>query len=163
MIQWDTDADISIIGKHEVFIRRSQTPRSKVNSSQINIVTRLGDYCPINDVRLSCEGQRVQKMVDECSFCGPIARVFTKNVHIDIYNMHLKTNGSRPNYLLDEALDYGPPQVVPVNIIFPLRICTFMGLRVLCPNNPTDYLLRKYKYLERPHRQCVNGTWSKTK
>ena len=161
MLPWDIDIDIGILGANEALLRHLVTPYSQFNQSDINLVARPGDYCPTNGDRRSCKGQKVNYMVDSCSFCGPMARVISMDSFIDIYRAQLKRDTSiNKLYFFDEgSVDDGPAKKIPLNVIMPLKTCKFMGLTVLCPNQPEKCLTNNYGNFKKPAYTCVDGKW----
>ena len=61
-----------------------------------------------NRIRYNCDGKRVDRLVDDCSFNGPIGRLIyrplsklkKRYLHIDIYLYHQENNAKKERNLL---------------------------------------------------------------
>ncbi|CAL8073199.1 unnamed protein product [Calicophoron daubneyi] len=152
IIPYDSDMDICILGSDADKLRKLATDRKDIRINQFNLVTRPADHCPFSTgSRLTCKGRKVNAMVDTCSFCGPLARMFYEyGIYIDVYVTYLQFNNDSRNSPLrfgyfDEGWQEGTysEEVMSLDHLFPLESCHLMGLIVPCPHR-TKVLTEHY-------------------
>ncbi|KAF8569362.1 hypothetical protein P879_04570 [Paragonimus westermani] len=171
-IPYDHDADIAVIGSQADLIRSLSVHWSNVNASRPNLISRPGDYS-INDhgSRLNCQGIPVHYQLDPCAFFSPIARLISGYfTFLDVFLVHprlvMDTNddGRTQLWLFDEEADAdkGVSLSYPLDAVFPLNTCQFIGLRLPCPRKPEVVLTHLYgPDFIRPSKKCnqVFGFW----
>ncbi|KAF6771441.1 hypothetical protein AHF37_10298 [Paragonimus kellicotti] len=139
---------------------------------RISLITRQGNHC-INDnnPRLNCQGIPVRYQLDPCAFCTPLARLVSGYfTFLDVFVFHprLLLNATDKIEmrlgLFDEAVDADKEVIIsyPLDSVFPLSTCQYMGLRVPCPRKSDVVLTHLYgPNLLLPSRMCNRryGLW----
>ncbi|KAA3674497.1 uncharacterized protein DEA37_0005547 [Paragonimus westermani] len=135
------------------------------SARSLNLISRPGDYS-INDhgSRLNCQGIPVHYQLDPCAFFSPIARLISGYfTFLDVFLVHprlvMDTNddGRTQLWLFDEEADAdkGMSLSYPLDAVFPLNTCQFIGLRLPCPRKPEVVLTHLYgPDFIRPSKKC---------
>lgn len=136
---------------------------------QIQFISRQRDFCPFDHgVRLDCDDKLVSSQSDRCAICTPLGRLITGtkgylDIFVTVFVSHQPqweahadrstVSGPYTNEdnrvhvgLLDTSVDVDKGRSVsyPIESIFPLSNCQFMGLRVPCPRVPQVILENTY-------------------
>lgn len=141
------------------------------------MITREGSFCQHDHgERFDCDGKKVSKQTDLCAICYPLSRLFIGALgYIDIYSAFVREvqvaaneNQTKLSILVEDEVVTEHAEVAwsyPVEHIFPLSTCLFIGLTVPCPRNPRLLLQNVYgdSYTE-PKMLCHSqtGKWIKT-
>ncbi|KAF7262722.1 hypothetical protein EG68_00005 [Paragonimus skrjabini miyazakii] len=164
-IPYDHDVDIFVLGPQVDFIRSLSVEWRELNGSQIQLIKRSGSYC-VNDhaIRPNCDGIPVHVQRDSCAFCTPLARLISdRSTYLDLFvvHAHVVVYPGEPSVthlgLLVELADTDRElvQSYPMQSVFPLTTCNFMGLRVPCPRNASSVLTHIYgKNFIQPSKMC---------
>ncbi|KAF5403960.1 hypothetical protein PHET_02643 [Paragonimus heterotremus] len=164
-IPYDHDVDLYVLGSQADFIRSLSVDWRELNGSQIQLIRRSGDYC-VNDhaIRPNCDGIPVHVQRDSCAFCTPLARLVSdRSTYLDLFivQAHLIVHSGEPSVtqigLLEELIDTdkGLIQSYPMQSVFPLTTCKFMGLRIPCPRNAFSVLTHVYgQNFIHPSKMC---------
>ena len=105
----------------------------------------------MNRRRFMCHGKQVPSYSDQCSFQEPLGRLMKGGTHLDIYDYTIKQG-----WVVDPSEGY---HEFPVNNIFPLKRCMFLGTKTYCPNKPKLFLESFYPNLH-PNKKCRNVFYS---
>jgi hypothetical protein len=158
LIPYDRDIDVCVTMENyqKVRVIRSGKPFD-YRSSQIYLAVQE-DFSNNNvssRTLVDCWGRIVQPSRDPCSFDTPGARLISRRVYVDVFVF--REHGRR---LRDH--EYGKNHLK--TDIFPLKHCTFMGVKTKCPRNEMSLLLKYYEpdVLTKPHYKCENKTWVAT-
>ncbi|KER31620.1 hypothetical protein T265_02134 [Opisthorchis viverrini] len=132
----------------------------------------ISRHCRIgHGMSLNCRGLPGHFHEDPCVFCAPIARIISgPHMYFDVFLVHAKVVVDESNAnethvgLLDESVDSERKKRLSysLNDVFPLSICTYMGLNVPCPRNPDSVLAHVYgKDYMKPQKLCDqrSGIW----
>ncbi|OON24026.1 hypothetical protein X801_00057, partial [Opisthorchis viverrini] len=174
-IPYDHDIDIAVLGSYEDVLRSLSITWRKVNYNETFLITRQGSYC-INDhgPRLNCQGVPVRYQLDPCAFCTPFGRLISSYfTFLDIFVVHARAtvdliNASNTGVgLLDESVDMDSNKAFsyPLDYVFPLSTCIYMGLSLPCPRKPDLILSYFYgKDYLKPSKLCSQrfGVWYNT-
>ena len=95
--------------------------------------------------------QEVKKMLDICSFAGPMARFVQRHDCVDVFAIETR-NGVV--YDDEERISY------EYSDIYPFVDCSFMGIRTKCPKNSKAVLKRNFGNSLKPTCKCVDGIWT---
>ena len=102
--------------------------------------------------RYNCKGHLTDTYEDRCSFTDPMARLFHKNQHIDLFAFE---EGDGMTFKFKPPRDY---LVFRKREIFPAVKCSLSGIECRCPKNVKRLLSKLYQRLE-PYYACVGGKW----
>ena len=157
VIPYDSDLDILVDRADNMKLEATKNKRNfSENDNEIHLVLQEDwrlSYTKRS--RISCTGEVVPRMVDECSFQDPLGRVIMANRHLDIYEYEWR-NGT-----IYESADF--EKVYLPKDVFPLKYCKFMGLQTFCPKYPKAILNIWYGKNLRPSKQCKNKKWTSVK
>lgn len=104
--------------------------------------------------------QRVPGRSDICAFNGPMARLITSNVQLDLFHYEVTDDG----LLIDREMEYYDENAMvhKHSDIFPLMRCMYGGVEVRCPKKPRKFLEIAYgKDVMKPNWKCNNTKWIK--
>ena len=102
--------------------------------------------------RYNCRGHVTYEYEDKCSFTDPMARLFHKNGHVDLYAFE---GGDKKRFTFHPPRDH---IMFRKGEFFPLVKCNLSGIECRCPKNVKSFLMNLYRTLE-PYYVCVNKQW----
>ena len=149
----DTDLDILINGDDHWRLERIREKRKRFvpNDGKFHLYLQKDWRKPyVNRRRFMCHGKQVPSYSDQCSFQEPLGRLMKGGTHLDIYDYTIKQG-----WVVDPSEGY---HEFPVNNVFPLKRCMFLGTKTYCPNKPKLFLESFYPNLH-PNKKCRNGKW----
>ncbi|OON24023.1 hypothetical protein X801_00054, partial [Opisthorchis viverrini] len=161
-IPYDHDTDVAVLGSYETIVRELSVTWKDATYEQPFLISR---HCRIgHGMSLNCRGLPGHFHEDPCVFCAPIARIISgPYMYFDVFLVHAKVVVDESNAnethvgLLDESVDSERKKRLSysLNDVFPLSICTYMGLNVPCPRNPDSVLAHVYgKDYMKPQKLC---------
>ena len=153
-IPFDHDMDVCIFRKDLYKLELEDEPKPfDPNDGNTHLIYQKHCHHPKPDTpRTSCQGVTVSKMVDQCAFLDPCARLYLKTTWLDVFAMRDKNT---------DLLDDWKRKTLKRDIIFPLQPCVLMGMKTLCPNDITAYLTTYYgKDYTKSLYVCVDGKWT---
>ena len=156
LIPYDRDIDVLVDANSSVVLERLKDARNFDGTKQYDNQTRLivqEDWrLPYaSRRRFKCNGKKVDKYSDHCSFQEPLARLVSGWHHVDIYDYNVSRG-----YVVDMS---EWEKRWRVSDVFPLSPCRFMGFETWCPRVPTVVLNAFYGTDLTSSKVCRNGTW----
>jgi len=158
-IPYDMDADVLVDLEEMHKLERASEERNFGLDGKIHFVIQKDWRKPQDDRRrINCKGEIVGKMVDECSFIEPVARVvYARNsgsaLHFDVFAFVKSYNSIR--CLTDEHVEF------LLEDYYPFKKCHYLGTETWCPNNGEKILKRLYGKNLAPLKKCFNTKWIK--
>ena len=153
LVPKDSDLDILISGDDHWKLDRIKEKRRRFSSrdGSFHLYLQRDWRKPYTKRRrFLCNGKKVPSYSDQCSFQEPLGRLIKAGKHLDIYDYTIKQG-----WLIDPSEGY---HEFPVDNVFPLKYCMFLGMKTKCPRKPKLFLESFYSNLH-PNKICRNGKW----
>ena len=154
IIPLDTDADICMLRQdyHKLFAEESRRPLD-LNDGNIHLLLQRHSPHPQRDTpRQNCQGKIVRTTTDDCSILDPHARLYIHaKIYLDIFMIE-----DHGDVLWDEYRNVFHKR----GVVFPLNLCSYLGIPSKCPRDASAYLEAYYgRNFMTPLVVCKKGRW----
>lgn len=157
IIPLDTDLDICMLRKdyHKLYAEESRRPLDLNNGNIHLLLQRHSPHPQLDTPRQNCQGEIVRTTSDDCAILDPHARLYIHaKIYIDIFMIE-----DHGDVLWDEYRNVFHKR----EVLFPLNLCSYLGIASKCPRDPSTYLASYYgKDFMTPLLVCNKGRWVPT-